>query len=85
LATSKNPHSKHPPEITSIVKSVKRAEYYIKKEVWTVLCHVVAESHRKVGSKSKEKHINLRRPFTVGVGEEKPQKSGGYQVTPKLA
>lgn len=32
LATSKNPHSKHPPEITPIVKSVKRAEYYIKKK-----------------------------------------------------
>lgn len=50
-----------------------------KKEVWTALCHVMAVSHRKLGSKSKEKHINLHRPFTVGVGEEKPQKSRGVR------
>ncbi len=51
-----------------IVKSVKRTECYIKKK-YGLPCVTW------LGSKSKEKHINLRRPFTVGLGEEKPQKS----------
>lgn len=75
LATSKNPHSKHPPEITPIVKSIKRAEYYIKKEVWTVLCHVM------IGFKKQgEAYKSLQTLHCWGWRRKAPEEPG-CQVT----
>ncbi len=80
-----NPHSKHPPEITPIVKSVKRAECYIKKKYELPYVTWWQSPHRKLGSKSKEKHIKSLQTLHCWARRRKAPEEPECQVTPKRA